>query len=193
MGIQSYSKATVGAPYTNMPIKKTKASKLEKIASNSNGCLAIHCLWLGGCADSLLNATRKVGSHQSLECLFSWRARPCDVECCSSSTSIHPSTSVDAVPAVRLDRRAYRNMWACRKQSVHRNTCAHPSLVSRCASITPQHLVYVSSLPCGPCSIKSDDWLSVYKKKSHFCFQPGHYFRRILIDSSLCKYGFFFF
>lgn len=143
----------------------------------------------------MLNAIPKLGSHQSLECLFSWRARPCDVECCSSSTSIHPRQvpmTQDAVPAVRLDKRAYRNMWACRNR-VCTGVCARPSLVSRCASITPQHLVYVSSLPCGPCSIKSDDWLSVYKKKSHSCFQPGHYFRRILIDSSLCKYGFFFF
>lgn len=143
--------------------------------------LAAHCLWFGGCADGLLNASPKLGSHQSLcVCLAGepglvmWSVVPL------LRPSIHPRQvpmTQDAMPAVRLDKRVYRSMLCghAEKECAHRHTCApNPSLVSRCASITPQHLVYMSSLPCGPCSIKSDDWLSVgIKRNPILVFSPG--------------------
>lgn len=96
--------------------------------------------------------------------------------------SIHPrqdSMTQDAVPAARLDKHMLRGVCVGRhagQEYVHRHTCAwSPSLALHHASITPQHLVCMSSSPCGPCSIICDDWLSVdIKRKSHSCFQSGH-------------------
>ena len=108
-------------------------------------------------------------------CLFGWRARPCDVECCPSSVSVRPSIHVrfqwHGTPCqlwvLCTREHVCGHAERKKKERAHRHTCApSPSLVSRCASITPQHLVYMSSLPCGPCSIKSDDWLSVGIKRN---------------------------
>lgn len=45
----------------------------------------------------------------------------------------------------------------------------------------------------GQSNVMTGRLLVFLKRKTCSSFQPGHYFRRILIDSLLWKYGFFFF
>lgn len=201
----------LGAAYTDLPVKK-KACKWEKIALtkpmfsyntefNGSPChLAIHCLWLGGCADDLLNVSPKLGSHQSpCVCLAGepglvmWSVVPL------LHPSIHPRQvpmTQDAVPAVRLDKHVHTGacVWARSKECAHRRICApSPSLVSHCASITPQYLVYMSSLPCGPCSIKSDDWLSGgIKRNPILVFSLGTSLKGYWLIHHLVNMDFFF-
>lgn len=149
--------------------------------------LLLSCLWLNGLC-------RRLAQHQSktrkLSIMASLLAGEPSLEIWSVvplvRPSIHPrqdSMTQDAVPAARLDKHMLRGVCVCvcvgrhaGKEHVHRHTCARsPSLALHHASITPQHLVCMSSSPCGPCSIKCDDWLSVdIKRKSHSCFQSGH-------------------
>lgn len=88
--------------------------------------------------------------HPSIHVRLQWHRTLCQLW---GWTNICSQERV-CVGTQQMNAHTHRRAWAY--------TCAtSPSLVSRCASITPQHLVYMSSLPCGLCSIKSDDWLSV--------------------------------
>ncbi len=136
--------------------------------------LAFYCLWLGGCADGLLNASPKRGSHQSQRACLAGEPGPVMWSVVPLlRLSAHPSTSGSNDKGRRASCEAGQTRTLehvcghAEKERAHRHLCApSPSLVLRCASITPQHLVYLSSLPCGPCSIKSDDWLSVGIKRN---------------------------
>lgn len=163
-----------------MVIKKTETLPRERIASNSLFCIEHRIQWLPGCplcvvrwvCWRLTQCYSKTRKSSVTQCLFSWWARPCDVECCSSSASIHPCQvpmTQDTVPALRLDKRAYRNMWACRKRA-----CTE----SKLSTALCQHYTTAFSL-CAFFALwavlNHVWWLAVcgYKQKSHSCFSLG--------------------
>ena len=137
--------------------------------------------------------------------MFVWLKRPCDVERCSSSASIHPSTSGSndtgrCASCEAGQTFAHRSMcvWAAANERTLQkgmgiHVCTKPKFsITLCQHYTTA-LVYMSSLPCGLCSIKSDDWLSVsIKRNPILVFSLGTSLEGYWLIHNLINMEFFF-
>lgn len=162
-----------------MVTKKTKTLQLERTASNSLFCIERRIQWLPGCPLSavrrvcwrLTQCYSKTRKPSVTRCLFSWWARPCDVECCSSSTSIHPS--------IHVRFQWHKTQCQCWDWiNVHTETCGHAEKESKLSTALCQHYTTAFSL-CAFFALwavlNHIWWLAVcgYKQKPHSCFSLG--------------------